>query len=207
MVYGRLRGAKKEAALNPSFYLSSDVVSIARSLLGKELITEIEGEKTGGIIIETESYAGISDRASHAYNGRRTPRTEVMYQKGGVAYVYLCYGIHSLLNVVTAEEGTPHAVLIRALHPTIGLPTMLKRRKKREIDTTLTSGPGALCAALGIDRRHNGLPFNGGALLIQETELPPLDILVSPRIGVDYAGADALLPYRFRLSIYTNNTN
>ena len=109
------------------------------------------------MIIETEAYAGPEDKASHAYGNRRTKRTEVMFHKGGVAYVYLCYGIHSLFNVVTNQEGTPHAVLIRAIQPEIGIETMLKRRGKTKLDNTLTNGPGSLAKALGIGLKHNGV--------------------------------------------------
>lgn len=179
-----------------SFYRSADVIAIARALLGKELFTQIDGALTAGIIVETEAYAGASDRASHAYNHRRTPRTEVMYRSGGIAYVYLCYGIHCLLNAVTAEEGIPHAVLIRAIKPTQGIEEMKKRRKK---NTPLAEGPGALCQALGITLEHNGLPLTGSAIWIADTGYSPKNILISPRIGVAYAGSDALLPYRFYL--------
>src|SRR4051812_45478122 len=113
--------------LKKSFYQRDDVVQVAKELLGKYLFTHIDGKLTGGIITETEAYAGVIDRASHAYGGRRTARTEIMYGEGGTAYVYLCYGIHSLFNVVTNKKGTPHAILIRALHPTHGVETILKR--------------------------------------------------------------------------------
>ena len=98
-----------------SFYQSDDVVFLARSLLGKSLLTFLDGKLTGGIITETEAYAGINDKASHAYGGRKTKRTEVMYREGGVCYVYLCYGIHYLFNVVTGKKDVPHAVLIRGI--------------------------------------------------------------------------------------------
>lgn len=182
-----------------SFYWRSDVVQVAKDLLGKTLFTCIDGQLTGGIIIETEGYAGVVDRASHAYSGRRTKRTEVMYSSGGVAYVYLCYGIHCLLNAVTAEEGTPHAVLIRALHPTHGIDVMLQRRKKTALDATLAAGPGALTSALGITLEHNGLSLASESLWIAEG-IAPENILVGPRIGIDYAGPDAHLPYRFRIA-------
>ena len=147
--------------------------------------------------------SGPDDKASHAYNNRRTPRTEVMFQRGGIAYVYLCYGMHNLLNVVTSVEDSPHAVLIRAITPTHGLELMQKRRKKKTIDSTLTSGPGALCQALGVTRHHNNHPFNRSPIWIEETDLKikPAMISATPRIGVDYAGNDALLPWRFLLDI------
>lgn len=185
-----------------SFYESQDVVSLARELLGKSLYTHFDA-LTGGVIIETEAYAGIQDRASHAFGGRRTERNEAMYGPPGLAYVYLCYGIHYMLNVVTGKTGTPHAVLIRALHPTHGIETMLRRRKKPKLDKTLTAGPGSVAAALAITREHNTLPFDAPPLFICEdipsSHLKSLKIEASPRIGVDYAGEDAKLLYRFRL--------
>jgi DNA-3-methyladenine glycosylase len=185
-----------------AFYQQGDVVAIAHELIGKFLFTQIDGQPmTGGIITETEAYAGPHDRASHAYNNRRTKRTEVMFQAGGIAYVYLCYGIHCLLNVVTNVEGIPHAVLIRALHPVEGIDTMLARRRKLKVNPTLTIGPGALCQALGITRVHNGLGFNSSSLWIEDRGLiiPSAEITAGPRIGIDYAGEDALLPWRFLL--------
>ncbi|MGE5196797.1 MAG: DNA-3-methyladenine glycosylase [Anaerolineae bacterium] len=182
-----------------NFYLQEDVVSIGQELLGKCLFTKIGSDPiTGGMIIETESYAGPIDRASHAYNMRRTKRNEVMYKKGGVAYVYLCYGIHHLFNVVTNVEGVPHAVLIRALKPISGVETMLKRRKIQEMQK-LTSGPGALCQALGIDLRHNGSSLLSDMIWIEEADekISKDKILAGPRIGIDYAGEDAFLPWRF----------
>jgi len=182
-----------------SFYQRPDVVTIAKDLLGKHLLTSLSGDEvTGGIIIETEAYAGPEDRASHAYGMRRTRRTEVMYENGGVAYVYLCYGIHHLLNVVTNNRDIPHAVLIRALMPTVGIQTMMKRRGKQE---QLTNGPGALCQALGIDLSHNGIPFDSPILRIEDHNhsVDANQIESGPRIGIDYAGPDALLPWRFCL--------
>lgn len=180
-----------------SFYESRDVVSLAKQLLGKELYTEF-GSLTGGVIIETEAYAGINDRASHAFGGKRTERNDAMYGHPGTAYVYLCYGIHYMLNVVTAEENTPHAILIRAIRPTQGIETMLQRRKKHTLGGTLTDGPGKAAAALGITRAHNRFPFDALPLLI--CDAPPVSqIEASARIGVDYAREDAKLLYRFRL--------
>lgn len=182
-----------------SFYEGDDVVQIAKNLLGKLLITQFEGVITGGLITETEAYAGVTDRASHAYGGRRTKRTEVMYGAPGKAYVYLCMGIHSLLNVVTAKEGTPHAVLIRAIQPTHGCQVILQRRKKEKMAPSVCGGPGSLSVALGITRQHNGLPLNAPPLMICESDLKveEAEITAGPRIGIHYAQEDALLPYRF----------
>lgn len=177
-----------------TFYRRFDVVAIAKELIGKWLFTSFDDTITGGMIIETEAYAGPEDRASHAYNMRRTPRTEVMFADGGIAYVYLCYGMHSLLNVVTNVKGVPHAVLIRALMPTHGLELMEKRRKRKE---NLCSGPGALCQALGITRKHNALPLTEQPLWIEDRGTLIENIASGPRIGIDYAKEDALLPWRF----------
>jgi DNA-3-methyladenine glycosylase len=186
--------------LPESFYTRANVVQIARELLGKKLVTVIDGELTSGIITETEAYAGPIDRASHAYGGRRTGRTEVMFSEGGVAYVYLCYGIHHLFNVVTNVKDTPHAILIRGLEPVDGLEKMMARRKKEQLTPLLTSGPGALSEALGITTRHTGVSLQGPEIYIQQgIEIPEKDIIAATRVGVAYALEDALLPYRFYL--------
>jgi DNA-3-methyladenine glycosylase len=183
-----------------NFYQHDDVVLIAKQLIGKRLFSHIDNVLTGGMIIETEAYR-VDDKACHAFNHRRTPRTEVMFQEGGIAYVYLCYGIHNMLNIVTAAVGTPHAVLIRAISPTHGIDAMLGRRKKRQIDRTLTNGPGSVCQALDITRKHNGLSLQGPLIWIEEAVSPidPTKIVAGPRIGVDFAGEHALLPWRFYL--------
>lgn len=183
-----------------TFYQSSDVVSIAKNLLGKALFTRF-GTQTGGLIIETEAYAGVGDRASHAYSGRRTKRTEIMYGPGGRAYVYFCYGMHYLLNAVTAPQNIPHAVLIRAILPLTGIKTMMVRRKKEKIDKTLCNGPGAVCQALGITIEQNGWPLNRSPLVICDAgvQVKEEQIRAAERVGVGYAGPDASLPYRFQL--------
>lgn len=181
-----------------TFYLRNDVVQIARDLLGKSLFSTIGGELTGGIITETEAYQGPDDMASHAYNNRRTMRTEVMFAEGGISYVYLCYGIHCLLNVVTNRVDIPHAVLIRALFPTHGIEIMEQRRKRK---TLLCNGPGALAQALGIQRLHNGLSLAKEPLWIEDRGLSvePEEIRAGPRVGIEYAKEHALLPWRFTL--------
>jgi DNA-3-methyladenine glycosylase len=182
-----------------AFYERRDVVVIAKDLIGKILVTRFDGEYTTGRIVETEAYAGVGDRASHAYGGRRTDRTEVMYARGGTAYVYLIYGIHQLFNVVTNGAGTPHAVLIRGIEPLEGIDTMLSRTGKSRGDKTLGRGPGNVSKALGITTAQTGTSLMGKELYIGEDgfSYPATDIVFSPRIGVDYAGQDALLPYRF----------
>ena len=187
--------------LEPSFYDDPDVVKLARSLLGKLLVTEIDGIRTSGRIVETEAYAGEIDRASHAYGGRRTNRTEIMFGSSGRAYVYLCYGIHHLFNVVTNTEGNPHAILVRALEPVDGIVDMLLRTGKKKMDYSLTRGPGNVSKSMGIQTRHTGTDLLGNLIYIVDDnfKVKETDIVSSPRIGVDYAGEDALLLYRFHL--------
>lgn len=184
--------------LAESFYTRKDVVKIAKELLGKVLVTNIDGIKTSGIIVETEAYAGAGDKASHAYGNRRTARTDIMFWKGGVAYVYLCYGIHHLFNVVTNLQDVPHAVLIRAIEPLEGIEHMLERRGKETITPSLTAGPGAMSAALGIKTLHTG-QLLAGMITIEDKgiKVSAKDIVSTTRVGVAYAQEDALLPYRF----------
>lgn len=186
--------------LPASFYRRQDVCAIARELLGKVLVTTIDGLYTSGKIVETEAYAGVADKASHAFGNKKTARTAIMYAPGGLAYVYLCYGIHHLFNVVTNQAQIPHAVLIRGLEPLEGIPVMLERRKKSKLTPTLTTGPGSLSAALGIKTSYSGLSLlERGAIYIEDrgTKVARHHIVAGSRIGIAYAGADALLPYRF----------
>jgi DNA-3-methyladenine glycosylase len=185
--------------LPQSFYLDSDVVSLSKQLLGKYLFTSIDRLLTGGYIVETEAYNGIIDKASHAFGNRRTGRTEIMYQEGGIAYVYLCYGIHEMLNVVVSPQDQPRAILIRAIEPTTGIDIMLKRKGMETLKPNVTSGPGSVAKALGIDRKLNGFSLQSDQLWIEDGGLAFADeqIAAVPRIGVAYALEDALLPYRF----------
>ena len=192
----------KKLPLN--FYRRDNVLQVARELLGKILITKWNGpdgnlKETSGRIVEVEAYAGAIDRASHAYGGRRTARNEVMYGEGGFAYVYLCYGIHHLFNVVTHDKEIPHAILVRALEPLTGIDEMLKRTGKEKLDFTLTRGPGNLSKALGIYSSSSGYSLLSKELFIADdgVSFKRKEVGESPRIGVDYAGTDALLPYRF----------
>jgi DNA-3-methyladenine glycosylase len=184
--------------LSEDFYRGKNVVTIARNLLGKGLFTKIGGVITGGIIVETEAYSW-KERGSHAFGARKTDRNAVMFENGGYSYVYLCYGIHNMFNVVTNVAGTADAVLIRALEPLKGIEEMKLRRGTLRNPFHLTSGPGKLCKALGIDRT-----FNRKFLLENEVWIEDLgkkivkkDIEAGPRIGIDYAGEDAMLPWRF----------
>jgi DNA-3-methyladenine glycosylase len=181
------------------FYQRDNVLKVAEELIGKMVVTRWNGILTSGRIVECEAYAGVGDKASHAFGGRRTNRTEIMYAKGGAAYVYLCYGIHHMLNVVTNTQDVPHAILIRALEPVEGIHEMMKRTKKKIADNTLTRGPGNVCKALGIFTHHTGQSLRSKELYIADDGfvISSKTIHRSPRIGVDYAGPDALLPYRF----------
>jgi DNA-3-methyladenine glycosylase len=185
--------------LPQEFYQGDDVVAISRALIGKYLFTCIDGAITGGYIVETEAYNGVIDRASHAFGNRLTPRTKTMFEQGGIAYVYLCYGIHEMFNVVTSVEGQPHAILIRAINPTDGLDIMQFRRNMALIKPTITSGPGSVTKALGISRAVNAVSLQDDKIWIEDKGLAFTDdqIAAVPRVGVDYAGDDALLPYRF----------
>lgn len=185
------------------FYVRNDVVQVSRELLGKVLCTKMNGLVTQAVITETEAYAGVTDKASHAYCGRRTKRTEPMYAEGGTAYVYLCYGIHHLFNVVTSEVGTPHAILIRAGQPFDGCDAMLQRRRKRCIDNSLLAGPGSLAQALGITTGLSGTSLLENRIWIEDQQIPTNDshVITGPRVGVAYAGEDGQRPYRFRVRI------
>lgn len=181
-----------------SFYLQNDVLKIAKELLGKVLVTKWNNEYTSGRIVETEAYAGETDKASHASKGR-TARTEVMFNEGGKAYIYLCYGIHQMFNIVTNKEGVPDAVLVRGVEPIDGIDIMLKRTGKKKPDETLTRGPGNVGKAFGFHTSQCGLLLNSDDLYVADDGFKVLksDIITSPRIGVDYAGKHAELHYRF----------
>ena len=210
--------------LDNAFYDRPGVVTVARDLLGKVLVTEFDGRRTSGRIVEVEAYNGVGDRASHAWSGRRTQRTEVMYGVGGMAYVYLIYGIHHLFNVVTNKKDIPHAVLVRALEPMEGIEVMRERsgdaarrgggarkgdggdgaqrdgvNEALKPDYSLTRGPGNLSRALGLRTLHTGASLLGDEIWIGDDGYRPKrsEIVAGPRIGVDYAGVDAGLPYRF----------
>ncbi|MEM8727812.1 MAG: DNA-3-methyladenine glycosylase [Chlamydiota bacterium] len=188
-----------EEKLPLSFFRQQQTVEIAQQLLGKYLFTHFDGKITAGMITETEAYTGAEDRACHAYNNRRTKRTEALFAAGGIAYVYLCYGIHHLFNIVTHKENIPHAILIRSLKPTYGIETMLRRRKKNSVDKTLTRGPANTAQAVGIDTSHSGSDLTGNRIWLEDhgVIVAKSDILATPRIGIDYAGEDKNLPYRF----------
>jgi DNA-3-methyladenine glycosylase len=185
--------------LGLSFYTRADTLLVARELLGKVLVVPAGGgQRVAGRVVETEAYLGAEDRASHAYGDRRTARTETMYGVGGRAYVYFVYGMHHQFNVVTGREGSPLAVLVRALEPLEGLDWMRRRRPARD-DRQLTSGPGKLCQALAVDRTFDGADLTGARVWLEDdgARVPPADIAAGPRVGVAYAAEDALRPWRF----------
>lgn len=184
-----------------SFYNRKDVVKIAKELLGKIIVTNFDSQITSGRIVETEAYAGIVDKASHSFAGKRTSRNEHMYSAAGTAYIYICYGMHQMMNIVTNEKEIPDAVLIRAIEPLEGVDAMLKRTGKKILDKTLTRGPGNVGKALGIFKHHSGLYLldNEIYLLDNSQKISGEEIGISKRIGVESAGEDALLPYRFYL--------
>lgn len=183
--------------LSESFYLRENVQQISRELLGKVLATNIGGQYTAGMITETEAYQAPEDKASHAFNNRRTSRTEVFYNRGGVGYVYLCYGIHHLFNVVTNKEDIPHAILIRSIQPMEGIEIMMQRRNKKKLDKTLTAGPGALSQALGITKLHNKIPLTENTVWIEDRNMPVTSIISAPRVGIDYAEEYKHKPWRY----------
>lgn len=189
-----------------SFFLRDDVVAISRDLIGMVLCSKMNGVVTGGRIVETEAYGGVTDRASHAWGGRLTGRTETMYREGGICYIYLCYGIHHLFNVVTGPEGRPDAVLIRALEPVTGIETMLERRGLEKVQRRVAGGPGLVTQSLGLTTDQDGLSLiQSDKIWLEMDEFQEkdqrgnFDIIASPRVGVDYAGEDAVRPWRFRL--------
>lgn len=192
-------------AVSNSFFFQEDVVKIAREMIGMELFTKSGNEIVGGIITETEAYAGITDKASHAFGGRRTQRTEIMYHEGGTVYVYLCYGIHSLLNIVTNQKDIPHAVLIRAIEPVYGEQIMLQRLKKEKRESKTFYGPGNVSKAFNVHYSQSGIKLGKTnkdfSIWIEpkNIEITENQIVASKRIGIDYAQEDTLLPWRFNL--------
>jgi len=189
--------------LTADYYLQQNVVEVAKDLIGKLLLTKIDNKLTAGIITETEAYAGTGDKASHAYNGRFTQRNKVMYEKGGLAYIYLCYGMHHLFNVVTNKKSVPDAVLIRAVKAVEGLDIISFRRSMNSENKQCCNGPGKVSQALGITTQLNGISLLKDIIWIedQKSDIDISKISATPRIGIDYAEEDALLPYRFVIQL------
>ncbi len=185
--------------LSREFYTRCDTLLVARDLLGKRLVVPApDGARMAGRIVETEAYMGAEDKASHAFGNRRTARTAMMFCEGGVAYVYLIYGMYYQFNVVTGVESVPDAVLIRAVEPEEGLELMRSRRPVKQ-DRNLTSGPGKLCAAFGLNRSYNGADLLGEQLWIEQgaRDVKPNEIVAGPRIGIAYAEEFVEKPWRF----------
>jgi DNA-3-methyladenine glycosylase len=183
--------------LPAEFFQSSDVVQLAKQLVGYHINTNIDGKLTSGIITETEAYAGQGDKACHAHLGRFTKRTAVMYEPGGIAYIYLCYGIHHLFNIVTNTKGNADAILIRAFEPVEGVEVMQSRRNRAKTDKALTSGPGNVSQALGLDKSHNKNSVSSDVIWFEKRNTKGVELVETTRIGIDYAGEDAELPWRF----------
>lgn len=193
----------KGKRLTKPFYTRTDVVQISQELLGKYLVTNIDGQITSGKITETEAYRAPDDKACHAYNNRRTARTQVMFAEGGKAYVYLCYGIHHLFNVVTATEDVAHAVLVRAVEPVDNIESMLLRRKMKKLERRLSAGPGTLSHALGITTKWTGVDMTDAdsPIWIEDRgeDILSENIIASPRVGIGYAEECIDWPWRFRI--------
>jgi len=189
--------------LPASFYQQTNVVKTAQQLLGKLLVTNFNGQKTSGRIVETEAYRAPDDKACHAYGNKKTSRTKVMFMEGGTAYITLCYGIHHLFNVVTGSEGTAQAVLIRGIEPVEGIEVMLQRRNIEKLISRLTAGPGALSKALGVttDWHGSSLTAKDSNIWLEETDISYTEheIIASPRVGINYAEEWKDTPWRFRV--------
>ncbi|HKO98172.1 MAG TPA: DNA-3-methyladenine glycosylase [Pyrinomonadaceae bacterium] len=180
------------------FYTRSNVLTVARELLGKLLVVPSHsGQRVSGTIVEAEAYRGPQDRAAHSYGGRRTKRTETMYGIGGTAYVFFVYGMYNQFNVVTNSAETPHAILIRALEPVEGI-ELMRQRRQGQPDRNLTNGPGKLCIAMGIDRSFDSADLLGNKVWIEmRNRVPRSQIMSGPRIGIDYAEEWVDKPWRF----------
>ncbi len=183
--------------LTQTYFQQTDVVHLAKDLIGKVIYTHIDQKLCSGIISETEAYAGVGDKACHAHLGRFTKRTKVMYEPGGIAYVYLCYGIHHLFNIVCNQKGIADAVLIRGVIPIEGLEVMLKRRNMKKPSPNLSVGPGNFTKAFGISKTHNETSVCNQSIWLENQNKQSKSIESTPRIGIDYAEEDALLPWRF----------
>lgn len=184
--------------LNKSFYTRQDTLAIAKELLGKYVFTQLDGVLTGGMIVETEAYIGPEDSGSHAFNHRRTPKNETMYAEGGVTYMYICYGIHDMLNVVTGQAGSSHAVLIRAIEPTIGIEFMQERRGNVPLKR-LATGPGALAKALGLKKYHDAYDLTSSEIWIEDQGLlvDEKSVKATGRVGLGCKEPYLSIPWRF----------
>ena len=186
-----------------SFFRTKNVQNIAQDLLGKIIYVNIDGNISSAIITETEAYQGPEDKASHAYKNKRTKRTDVMYNNGGCCYIYLCYGIHYLFNIITNKENIPHAILIRSANACSGIDYIQKRRGSNVEYSNLLKGPGNFSKGLGLTMDFNGLKLNSKHIWIEENSIKHFSIESTQRVGVDYAGDDALLPWRYILQDFS----
>ena len=186
--------------LGLDFYLRNDVVSLSKELLGKLLCTNIDGNITKAIIVETEAYKAPEDRACHAHGNKLTPRTESMYRAGGIAYVYTCYGIHQLFNVISGEKGFAHPILIRGVEPIEGIDLMLQRRKQEKLTKNIAAGAGLVVVAMGIKKSQNGISLLENEIWIEDAiAIAEKNIIASPRVGMNFEGPYKLIPWRFRI--------
>ncbi|MCW5959107.1 MAG: DNA-3-methyladenine glycosylase [Pyrinomonadaceae bacterium] len=192
--------------LSREFYTREDTLQVAQDLLGKLLVVPTaSGERVSATIVETEAYLGAIDKAAHSYKNRRTKRTETMYGIGGTAYIFFVYGMYFQFNVVAGEAETPHAILVRAVEPLENIEVMRARRIAKSKDPhvkmpdkNLTSGPGKLCIALGIDKSFDREDLLGKKVWLEEgKEIPKNQIVSGKRIGIDYAAEFAEKPWRF----------
>lgn len=191
--------AKKR--VDRSIFSNPNVVELAQDLLGKVICTNIDGIYCEAKITETEAYSGKNDKACHAYGGKFTKRTATMYEAGGTAYIYLCYGIHHLFNIVTNVKGKADAVLIRSVEPLVGIDKMLERRNMKSDIPKTFAGPGKISQALGIDKSFNGVDLvNSQLIYLADKEIDKGEVIKTTRIGIDYAEEDAFLPWRFYIS-------
>lgn len=198
--------------LDREFYLCN-ALELSEKLLGKTLVHTVDGVNIGGVITETEAYMGVIDKASHAYGGRRTARTETMFMCGGYSYVYLIYGMYCCMNITANFEGNPEAVLIRSVVPIYGkekLYELVKHGSKRrqlpdkfcdlseKEKLNLSNGPGKLCIAMGLNRKHNCIDLvKSDELFVQDDGIRVEDIARKKRVGIDYAEEAAEYPWRF----------
>ena len=186
--------------LSKSFYLREDTLLIAKQLLGKFVFTKIDGILTGGMIVETEAYIGPLDAGSHAFNNRKTNKNATMFEAGGVAYLYICYGIHNMLNVVTGPVGSSHAILIRAIEPIIGIETMQQRRGDVPLKR-LAKGPGSLAKALGLNKSFDKESLTDNLIWIEDQGviINEQNIKATGRVGLSCAEPYFSIPWRFYL--------
>lgn len=192
----------------PRNFYTRSTLEVARDLLGKVLVHETPEGITKGKIVEVEAYCGVGDKGAHAYGGLRTDRTEIMFGPGGFSYVYLIYGMHSCMNIVTEKKDVPECVFLRALEPIEGIELMEKRRKTDKLKN-LCSGPGKLCQAMGIDRSCYGLDLLGDKLYVEQPakkrkagagqEEEAFEIVASKRINIDYAEEAKDFLWRFSI--------